>query len=262
MNLTGRWQSVLDAPADPERKTEYVEALAVAHDARAELFGLAADYKRLRSGSYIDAAAALKPRVDALVAAWRAELSPCTDAWQAEVEFVDGWPIELTIAAADFARNAAEIVATVPIRHLNLTAIAAFSAAFDVPQFEQIVSLDGSRQEWTDDAIRTLANSPRLSALRWLDLSHGAITEAQVDILAASSVLKALAMLDLSNNLTRDPVDASAGYGVDWMTNTIVPESIALPEFGHELEDRHGTIGWLHGLDTFMEAYPPSRYSF
>ena len=262
MNPSDRWQRILSAPADAALKTQYLDALAAAGDRRAELFTVAAEYQRLRSGSYIDAAAALKPRLDALIAEWRAELAPRTNAWRGEIEFVIGWPIELTLSAADFARNAAEIVATVPIRHLNLTAISAFPAVFDVPQFEQIASLDGSRQEWSDDAVRALANSPRLTALRWLDLSRGGITEEQVEVLAASSALRALAMMDLSNNPTRDPVDASAGYGTDWLTNTIVLESVTLPEFGRELEARHGAIGWLHGLLNFMEAYPPSRYCF
>jgi hypothetical protein len=256
------WQRILASPADADLKTRYVDELIAAGSGRAQLFAAAAEYQRLRSGSYIDAAAALKPRVDALIADWRAELAPRTGAWHAEIDFVMGWPIELTVSAAGFARHAAEIVATLPIRHLNLTAIGEFPDVFAVPQFEQIASVDGSRQEWSDDAIRALAYSPRLTALRWVDLSRGGITEAQVEVLAASSGLKSLAMLDLSNNPTRDPVDASAGYGTDWMTNRIVLESVNLPEFGAELEARHGAIGWLHGLLNYMEAYPPSRYSF
>ena len=223
---------------------------------------LAADYKRLRSGSYIDAANALKPRLDALLARWRADFSPRTNAWPGEIQFVIGWPIELTIKAADFARNAAEIVATLPVRHLNLKDISEFSGVFDVPQFGQIASLDGSKQAWSDDAIRALAGSPRLGALRWLDLSRGEITEAQVEILAASSALKDLEMLDLSNNPTRDPVDGSAGSDRDWMTGQVVLESVYLPEFGTELEARHGKITWLHALWNFLEDYPPSRYHF
>jgi hypothetical protein len=262
MDRSDCWQRFLAAPADAERKAEYFEALVAAGDWRAELFTLAAEYKRLRSGSYLDRAEALKPRLDALLAQWRAEFAPRTDAWHGEIEFVVGWPIELTITAADFARNAAEIVATLPIRHLNLKDIRDLPAVFDVAQFEQIASVDGSRQVWSDDAIRALAHSSQLGALRWLDLSRGGITEAQVEILAASSALKSLEMLDLSNNPTRDPVDASAGYGTDWMTNTIVLESVTLPEFGRELEVRHGTIKWLHGLWSYLEAYPPSRYRF
>lgn len=262
MNPSDLWQRILTAPADADLKTQYLEALTEAGDWRAEIFSLAAEYKRLRSGSYLDHAAALKPRLDDLIARRRAEFAARSDGWPGEIQFVVGWPIELTIKAADFARNAAEIVATVPVRHLNLQAVSEFPAVFDAPQFDQIASLDGSRQTWSDDAIGALAHSPRLSALRWLDLSHDGITEAHVEELAASSALRALEMLDVSNNPTRDPVDASAGYGTDWMTNTIVPESVTLPEFGRELEARHGPITWLHGLANFMEAYPPSRYRF
>lgn len=262
MNAADLWQMILAAPADADLKTQYVQALTQAGDWRADLFSLAAEYKRLRSGSYIDRAQALKPRLDGLIADWRADLSGRSDAWPGEIEFVLGWPIELNIKAADFARHAGEIVATLPVRHLNLVAVSDLPGVFEVPQLRQIASLDGSKQMWSDDAIRALASSSALRALRWLDLSHGGITEAQVEILAASPSLRAVAMIDLSDNPTRDPVDGAAGAGWDWMTGKIVLESVALPEFGVELEHRHGEITWLHALWNFLEAYPPSRYSF
>jgi Leucine-rich repeat (LRR) protein len=133
---------------------------------------------------------------------------------------------------------------------------------FEVPQLSQIASLDGSKQIWSDDAIRALANSSELHALRWLDLSHGGITETQVEILAASPSLRNVEMIDLSENPTRNPVDGSAGAGWDWMSGKIEFDSIALPQFGVELEHRYGEITWLHALRKFLEAYPPSRYSF
>ena len=238
MSPSELWQRILAAPADPELKTQYVEALTQAGDPHAEIFTLATEYKRLRSGSYIDAAKALKPRLDALLATWRAEFAPRADAWPGEIQFVIGWPIELTITAGAFAHNAAEIVAAAPVRHLNLTAVSELPAVFDVPQFDQIVSLDGSRQTWSDDAVRALANSAHTGALRWLDLSRGGITEAQVEMLAASSALRGVQMLDLSNNPARDPVDASAGSGVYWETNRIIPDSVFLPDYGTELEAR------------------------
>ena len=111
---------------------------------------------------------------------------------------------------------------------------------------------------WSDDAIRALAYSFNLPALRWLDLSHGGITETQVEVLAASATLRTVEMLDLSENPTRDPVDGSAGAGWDWMTGKIEFDSIDLPEFGVELSA--GTaIPWLHALWNFLKAYPPSR---
>ncbi len=205
MNPVELWQRILTTPADAGLKTQYVAALTEAGDRRADVFALAAEYKRLRDGSYIDAAQELKPCLDALIADWRADFAPRTDAWPGEIQFVLGWPIELTMKAADFARHAEDIVATVPVRHLNLNDVSELPAVFDVPRFGQIASLDGSKQIWSDDAIRALARSSRLGALRWLDLSHGGITEAQVEILAASAALRGLQMLDLSNNPTRDP---------------------------------------------------------
>jgi hypothetical protein len=256
------WQRILAAPADAGLKAEYVAALTAAGDSRAELFALAADYERLRSGSYIDAAAELKPRLDSRLAEWRAYFAPHTDAWSATITFVMGWPIELAITAADFARCAADIVATLPIRHLDLAGISERPAVFDVPQFDQIASLNGSKQVWSAAALGALANSAHLGSLRWLDLSACSISEAQVEVLAASAALKNVAMLDLTDNPAPDPVDASAGYGVDWQSNRIIPDSIFLPAFGVELEAKYGKIAWLHGLWNYLEDYPPSRYSF
>ena len=262
MNAADLWHMILAAPADADLKTQFVQALIQAGDWRADIFSLAAEYKRLRSGSYIDQAHALKPRLDELIARWRADLSARSDTWPGAIELIAGWPIELTIKAADFARHAEEIVATVPVRHLNLEAVSDSAGVFEVSQLRQIASLDGSKQMWTDDAIRALATTSALPALRWLDLSHGGITETQVEILAASPSLRSVELIDLSNNPTRDPVDGSAGAGWDWMTGKIEFDSINLPAFGVELERRHGEITWLHALRRFLEAYPPSRYSF
>ena len=256
------WQQILASPADAGLKTQYVAALSAAGDWRAEIFALDAEYERLRSGFYSDAAKALKPRLDGKLEEWRADFAPRTDAWPGTIHFVRGWPIELAIKAADFARCAADIVATLPIRHLDLAAISEQPAVFELPEFAQIASLNGSKQVWSAAALGALANSAQLGSLRWLDLSGCSITEEQVEILAASARLKDVEMLDLSDNPTRDPVDASAGYGTDWQTNRIVLESIFLPAFGTELEARHGKITWLHGLWNYLQDYPPSRYGF
>ncbi|MEA2786897.1 MAG: hypothetical protein QOF71_3001 [Candidatus Eremiobacteraeota bacterium] len=262
MNAADLWHMILAAPADADLRAKYVQALVQAGDRRAEIFSLSAEYKRLRSESYIDRAQVLKPRLDSLIADWRANLSGRSGTWPGEIEFVEGWPVELTIAAADFARHAEEIVATLPVRHLNLRAVSELPAVFEVRQLRQIASLGGSKQMWSDDAIRALAGSTELPALRWLDLSHGGITEPQVEILAASPALRTVKVIDLSENPARDPVDGAAGAGWDWMSGKIEFDSINLPEFGVELERLHGEIPWLHALRTFLEAYPPSRYSF
>jgi len=229
MNAVDLWQMILTAPADAELKNRYVQALIQAGARRAEIFSLDAEFKRLRSQSFIDRALVLKPRLDALIAEWR---------------------------------HAVDIVATLPVRHLNLKAVTDSPAVFEVPQLGQIASLDCSRQSLSDDAIKAMTSSPELGALRWLDLSHGGVTETQVELLAAAASLRAVEMIDFSDNPTRDPVDGSAGAGWDWMTGKIELDSIFMPEFGVELERRHGEITWLHALRRFLEAYPPSRYSF
>jgi hypothetical protein len=192
----------------------------------------------------------------------RDDFAPLSAAWGGVIHFIGGWPIEITIEAEAFARQAAEIVATIPLRHLDLTSIRAFPAVFDVSQLEQIASLDGSRQTWSDEALHALVGSPHVDALRWLNLSQCSITKEQVETLAASEALRTVEIIDLSDNPTPDPCDASTGYGTDWMSGRIVPESIHLPEFGAQLEARFGKIRWLNPLWNYFNDYPPSRYSF
>jgi hypothetical protein len=261
------WKRILAAPADADLKAQYVAALVADGNWRGEMFTLSAEYDKLRVPAYTDPAAAnkaaeIKPRLDALFAQMRDDFAPLAAVWGGMIHFIGGWPIELTIAADAFTRQAAEIVATIPLRHLDLTAIRAFPAVFDVSQLEQIASLDGSRQTWSDDTLHALVASPHIDALRWLNLSQCSITKEQVELLAASEALRTVEILDLSDNPTPDPCDASAGYGTDWMSGGIVPESVGLPEFGAQLEARFGKIRWLNPLWNYFNDYPPSRYSF
>lgn len=259
---TDLWQHILAAPADAALRAQFVAALSETHDARADLFTTQAEYDRLVAAKDAGGAAALKPRLDAALDGYRTPFDRRASTWPGRIAFVDAWPIELTIAARDFAAHAADVVATIPLRHLNLLRVADAPSVFDVPQLAQVVSIDASGQPWTDDAIRALARSARVAGLRWLKLSNAGITETQVDLLAASTALRDVAMLDLTHNPTRDPVDAAAGYGVDWSSNRIVPESIQLPAFGAELQAKYGSIAWLNGLWNYFEEYPPSRYTF
>jgi hypothetical protein len=261
------WQRILATPSDADLKAQYVAALVADGNWRGEMYALSAQYEKLRVAGYTDPAAAneaaeIKPRRDALFAQIQDDFAPFSAAWGAVIHFIGGWPIEITVEAEAFARQAAEIVATIPLRHLDLTAIRTFPAAFDVPQLEQIASLDGSRQTWSDETLHALLGSPQIGALRWLNLSQCSITKEQVELLAASEALRAVEILDLSDNPTPDPCDASAGYGTDWASGGIVPESIQLPEFGAQLEARFGKIRWLNPLWNYFNDYPPSRYSF
>src|ERR1700722_1211064 len=159
------WQRILAAPADGELKAQFVAALDPAGDWRGKVFALQALYQHLRDENLPDNAALLKPDLDAAVADWRKGFDLQAAAWPGKIQFVDAWPIELTIDAAAFARNAAAIVAAIPLRHLNLSAVDDTVDVFGVPQFDQIASLDGSKQPWTDDALHALANSAHIGAL-------------------------------------------------------------------------------------------------
>jgi hypothetical protein len=260
MDTTTLWQHILTAPQDETLKAHYIQALAQADDRRAEIFRLAAELERFPS--YYIQHEELSRQYESRLAEWREDFDTPARMWQAEVNFIQGWPIQITVAARSFLHHAEEIVATIPLRHLNLTAVQETPEVFSVAQWGQIASLDGSHQPWSSEAIVALADSPHLSSLRWLDLSSTGIDDTEVERMAASPRLKKLAHMDLRNNPCRDPVDAAAGCGVDGFSGLIVPESIWLPDFGRDLEARYGTIDWLHALAHFMERHPPCRYRF
>lgn len=192
---------------------------------------------------------------------WREDFKAFAASWQAHIDFVEGWPSQITIAASAFLRCAEEIVVTIPLRHLNLTAIADAPTAVDVGAMAQIATLQVCSQPWNREAIQALADSEHLRSLRWLDLSQSNLTDADVETLAASPRLREVAYLNVEDNPCRNPVDASTGYGVDAFTGLIVAESLWFPDFGRELQARHGSIPWLPSLENFMETYP-NRYQF
>ena len=243
--ISDLWAQILAAPQDKTLQDQYREALTQAGDWRAEVLRLAAEIE----AHQLD------------INKWRLTFQEPAWLWPAEITFIADWPLELTIKARDFMAHAAEIVATMPLRHLNLKAVNEAPEVFNCPQLNQIASLMGSHQPWSVEAITSLANSENLRALRWIDLSYTKITNAEVEILATSEKLRGLEHLDVGHNRCRNPVDTHAGFGTDWYGN-IVPESIFLPKFGTELEERHGRINWLHELDNFREGFAPSRYRF
>jgi hypothetical protein len=228
MDLSTLWRQIVAAPGDENLKGQFVQALVQAGDPRPEIFRLAAELKRFPV--YYVQHDQLARQYAANLEFWQSDFAAAARKWRAEVNFIQGWPIEITIAAGDFCGNAAEIVAALPLRHLNLKAVQEAPEVFAVAPMGQIVSVEYRRQPWSREAIHALARSQQLRALRWLDLFETGITEADVQILAAFPALKDLAYLDLRNNPCRDPVDAAAGYGVDGMSGEIVNESIWLPE--------------------------------
>jgi hypothetical protein len=260
MSSSELWQRILAAPADADLKAQYAAALAAAGDPRAEMFSAAAEYTHLVYTMDDEGAKALLGRLGPLQARFSAEFASLAVPWNGQVKLIMGWPCDLTIAAADFVRHAAEIVATLPIRHLTLTAISESPALFELAQLDQIASLDGSHQRWSDDAVGALANSGHLRSLRWLNLSKCRITEAQIDILAAAPALRAVEMLDLSDNRARD---LAGEMWSDW-SGPIPPQSSALSRFGSQLESRHGYILWLHSAERYwnLPLARPSRYDF
>lgn len=255
------WQQILAAPADKSLRVPYVEALERENDERARVFRLAEIVEQKYYGS-TDRNLKAVQEFQAERQRWQATLGPGAQSWNAEVRFGQGWPIEMTIAARDFAAHAAAILRTLPIRHLNLKAVLETPEVFEVPEMERIASIAAGEQPWSGEAIHRLANSPYLQSLRWLNLARCNIQEAQVHVLATSQPLRQLEYLELYGNPTCDPVDAADGYGIDGADGHIVRESIGMPEFGRELEAQYGRIEWLHPVENFLDSYVPSRYWF
>ena len=255
------WQQILSAPGDQNLRESFVQALQETGDPRAEIFRLADLLEKNPRWRNEDIYMALLEQYQSSLVSWRAGFDSMASGWQSEIVFVRGLPIEVTVAASDFVHHAGEIVSMIPLRHLNLSAIAASTEVFQAPQLAQIASIDGSKQPWSGEPIKALAASVWLTDLRWLDLSGSDIVDADIEILAASPNLRQLEYIDFRRNPCRDPVDASAGYGSDEY-GRIVWESVYLPEHGQELERRHGRIEWLRSLENFMEKHPPKRYLF
>lgn len=262
MNSPELWRKILAAPSDEPLKAQYVQALKDEGNPRGEMFEVSASYHAFKSGSYFGKAEALKPRLDELLKPWETDFRAAGAFWGGKVTLIKAWPIELEISAAHFIRHAADIVKSMPLRHLTLKEVSKAPGVFEVPEFKQITTLDACGQPWSLEATAILANSSELGSLRWLNLAGCKITEEQVEILAASQTLRCVRMMDLRNNECRDPVDNACGCGYDWQSGGVVPESIYLPPYGHELEERHGKIPWLHALDYFMKTFPIDRHEF
>lgn len=254
MHSSELWAQILAAPRERDLQDHFVQALAREGDERAEIFRLAGELEFF-TPSYVQHDP-LKRRYEASLEVWRRVFEPDTRKWGGQIHFVRGWPSEMTIGAREFARHAAEIVSLVPLQHLNLQAVSDAPEVFAVAGLGQVTTLDASHQPWSHEAILALTNSPHLSSLYWLDLSHARLRDAHVEALAAAPGLRHLAHIDLRGNPCRDPVDAAAGMGVDGVSGQIVPESIWLPPFGRELEARYGRIEWLHALGDRLLYYP------
>jgi hypothetical protein len=261
MSSIDLWPQVLAAPNDAQLRARYVGALFQEGDRRAEPFLVGAEIERRVQNRERYRTNDLAKHCEQLTRVTAMELGGALEHWGAKLTFVYGWPAEITITAADFIRHAAQIAATIPLRHLNLLSVNDAPEAFNVPQFSQIVSLQGGGQVWANRAIFALTASPYLEALRWLNLSKTGLHDKQVEMLAAAMNLRSVAQIDLTNNNCRDPVDAAAGAGYDGNTGALVLESVYLPDFGRELESKYGKIQWLNVLFNYAD-FPLDRYRF
>ena len=254
------WRQVLAAPDDAEPRARYVDTLLQEGDRRAEPFLVGAEIERRKQDLETRRTGFLVKHYEQLIRVAAEEFTGFLERWDAKLSFVFGWPSEITLTAAGFITHAAEIVATIPLRHLNLLSVNPAPEVFKLPQFSQIVSLQANEQVWSNNAIRALTGSPYLGALRWLNLSKTGLSDKQIDMLAAAVNLRVLAQIDLTrNNNCRDPVDAAITY--DGVTGTMVVESVYLNPFGRELESKYGRIQWLHVWSTYAE-FPLDRYRF
>ena len=123
MSSIDLWPQVLAAPNDAELRAQYVDALFKEGDRRAEPFLVGAEIERRKRNREGHLTQALAKHYEQLTRIAAQEFAGFLEHWRAKLTFVFGWPSEITISAAEFIRHAAEIAATIPLRHLNLLSI-------------------------------------------------------------------------------------------------------------------------------------------
>lgn len=169
-------------------------------------------------------------------------------------EFVRGFVEVIQVSAEQFLRDVKLLYSAAPVLHLILTEVHdLLPLVVASRQVRRLRSLSCFNQRLDDEAVRVLTAPGSLSNLRYLDLGANQITDAGVELLVSvNERFPHLAYVNVAGNPAVDPCE---GYGTDWMTGAIVPESVHLPPRGVELERKYGVIPWFHAPSR-LESYP------
>src|SRR5207248_3201188 len=115
--------------------------------------------------------------------AWAGALAGVVENYSFDRGFIE----LVALPAPTFLEIQAQLFAAAPIRHLNLTNVAAvLERLLALPALAQIRSLDLDGSGLTDEHVAKLAKSPAVSSLCWLSLAHNRLTLDAAKSLAAS----------------------------------------------------------------------------
>ena len=252
-----RWlAAVCAAPDDDAPRDAMAAELERLGDPRGEFIRLQLEARRRRLR--YETADELDRRSEQLERAAGTSWFDGVDRIAKQVRLRRGFVERIVIDAASWIARGDELCNLAPIRDLVITEIGdRLAALLAAPRLEQIRRLtiakhDGHRIG--DAGAAAIAASPRLGALRVLAIPLQDIGDVGLDALCAASatMLRSLIEVDFTGNRVESPAET---YGIDWMTNSIVPESIALPPHGAELERRYGPIRWLHPASLLGHGY-------
>lgn len=178
---------------------------------------------------------------------------PCTALGGTHARFHRGFVELVRMPAPLFLRNGEALLATAPIRHLELSDVVPVARElFESPLLGRIRSLELERTGITDNEIRLIAQSTQLRSLRWLGLAHNQIGEAGAEMLARSPAVPSLAYVEFTGN----PFAPAEDHFFD---NGYVVDS-GLNDDGLALERRCGKVRWLHHKATSVADQVPDRF--
>jgi hypothetical protein len=207
MSSSPNISAIVSDPDDEQARRAYARAIAPSDPARAEFIEVQLELARLRKGQLQpDGWEKLSVREHTLWtqhrARWATDVIPLVDACM----FWGGFVEEVTLSAARFLANAAELYRRAPILHLNLTDVrAVVNELFASPHLARIRSLKLRRNGLGDAEATLLAESKHLGNLTWLDLGFNKIGHTGLEALAASQRLPKLRYVNFAENATPDP---------------------------------------------------------
>lgn len=208
-----------------------------------------------RSGPYFLAADALLEQYGAV---WTKDIEKIARQPRFSRGFVEG----ITIDAPTFLARAPELYALAPIRAVVLVDAASHvDALARTPHVARLAAVyfenKSDASPLGDDGLVRFLASPHLGKLAMLAVPFNRITNRGVEALAAAR-LPNLRYANFAGNRADSPVEE---YAVDALSGIINNNSIALPDFGRELEAKYGEQAWLHG-PSLLRVYPPSERDF
>lgn len=247
-------QAVLDDPDAQQARIDYADWLDGQGDARGELIRLQlrVDELRKQRASTRTVDAKIKTLLEGNRSEWLEALAPLIDAGVVkEPGFYRGFVERVVMTADDFVDRFDEVIAVAPIRFLQLSGAGSRAAeVFASPHLARIRALDLRWNDLSDADIEKLAASSHAGGLRWLNLSFNeGLTQRALEHIAQSSHLKQLQFLGFDGNGAEDPKDEVHKDG-----DVIVYAGVS--PLGSELEQKFGTLPWLHWPEPFADILP------